>query len=73
MLSPAGLKTAAAIRKEGALSGFVKERYASWDSGIGKEIEAGKLNFVRLKQYMIEKGEPAPEQLGSGGDAGETC
>jgi xylose isomerase len=59
-----GLKAAAAIRKDGALGGFVKERYASWDSGIGKDIEAGKLNFVRLKQYMLEKGEPAPNASG---------
>jgi len=59
-----GLKTAAAIRKEGTLGGFVKERYASWDSGIGKEIEAGKLNFARLKQYMLEKGEPAANASG---------
>jgi xylose isomerase len=59
-----GLKTAAAIRKDGALGGFVKERYASWDSGIGKDIEAGKLNFARLKQYMLEKGEPAPNASG---------
>jgi xylose isomerase len=59
-----GLKTAAAIRKDGALGSFVKERYASWDSGIGKEIEAGKLNFARLKQYMLEKGEPAPNTSG---------
>ena len=59
-----GLKTAAAIRKDGTLGGFVKERYASWDSGIGKDIEAGKLNFTRLKQYMLEKGEPAPNTSG---------
>ena len=59
-----GLKTAAAIRKDGALGGFVKDRYASWDSGIGKDIESGKLNFARLKQYMLEKGEPAPNTSG---------
>jgi len=59
-----GLKTAVAIRKEGALGGFVKDRYASWDSGIGKEIEAGKLNFTKLKQYMMDKGEPTPNVSG---------
>ncbi len=46
------------------LGGFVKERYASWDIGIGKEIEAGKLNFTQLKQYMLEKGEPTPNASG---------
>jgi len=59
-----GLKTAAAIRKDGALGGFVKDRYASWDSGIGRDIESGRLNFVQLKQYMLEKGEPAPNASG---------
>src|SRR5256714_2490135 len=34
-----GLKIAAAIRKDGRLEGFVKERYSSWDSGIGAKIE----------------------------------
>jgi len=59
-----GLKTATAIRKDGTLGSFVKERYASWDSGIGKDIESGKLNFARLKQYMLEKGEPEPNASG---------
>ena len=30
-----GLKIAAAIRAEGELEGIVKERYSSWDSGLG--------------------------------------
>jgi len=33
-----GLKIAAAIRKDGRLADFVKQRYASWDSGIGAKI-----------------------------------
>ena len=32
-----GLKIAAAIRADGRLAEFVKERYSSWDSGIGAE------------------------------------
>ena len=35
-----GLKIAAAIRADGVLDRFVKERYSSWDTGIGAEIEA---------------------------------
>src|SRR5271166_3525697 len=35
-----GLKIAAAIRKDGVLKDFVKQRYVSWDEGIGKQIEA---------------------------------
>ena len=32
-----GLKIAAAIRKDGRLAEFVKQRYSSWDAGIGIE------------------------------------
>lgn len=37
---------------------FRKERYASFDSGKGKEFEQGKLTLENLRQYAIENGEP---------------
>ena len=52
-----GLKIAAAIRKDGRLDEFVKQRYASWDRGIGKNIEQGKEDFTSLEAYMLKKGE----------------
>ena len=52
-----GLKVAAAIRKDGVLKDFVKQRYASWDSGIGADIEAGKADFAALEAYMLKKGD----------------
>ena len=52
-----GLKIAAAIRKDGRLARFVKERYASWDKGIGRDIEKGKVTFKELEAYMFKKGE----------------
>jgi xylose isomerase len=52
-----GLKIAAAIRKDGRLAEFVKGRYASWDSGIGAKIEAGKVGFKELETYMLKKGD----------------
>ena len=52
-----GLKIAAAIRKDGRLAGFVKQRYSSWDSGLGKRIEQGKETFSSLETYMLKKGE----------------
>jgi xylose isomerase len=52
-----GLKIAAAIRKDGRLADFVKQRYSSWDSGVGKRIESGKENFDTLEAYMLKKGE----------------
>jgi xylose isomerase len=59
-----GLKIAAAIRKDGRLARFVKERYASWDGGIGAKIEAGKVGFKELSAYMLKKGEVAANTSG---------
>jgi xylose isomerase len=52
-----GLKVAAAIRKDGRLAEFLNQRYASWDSEIGKKIESGKMNFADLESYMLKQGE----------------
>ncbi|WDF56163.1 xylose isomerase [Mucilaginibacter sp. KACC 22063] len=35
------------------------DRYASFDSGKGKEFEEGKLSLEDLRSYAIENGEPA--------------
>ena len=59
-----GLKIATAIRQDGRLAGFVKQRYASWDSGIGAKIESGKSSFKDLEAYMLKKGEAAPNTSG---------
>jgi xylose isomerase len=59
-----GLKIAAEIRKDGELAKIVSDRYSSWDSGIGAEIEAGKHNFKSLEAYMLPKGEVAPNKSG---------
>ena len=59
-----GLKIAAAIRKDGRLAEFVNNRYASWDSGIGAKIEAGKVGFKELEAYMLKKGEADPSSSG---------
>ncbi len=52
-----GLKIAAAIRKDGVLKEFVRNRYATWDTGIGTEIESGKAKFEELEAYMLKKGD----------------
>ncbi|HEY8931093.1 MAG TPA: xylose isomerase [Mucilaginibacter sp.] len=36
-----------------------KDRYASFDSGRGKEFEEGKLSLEDLRSYAIDNGEPA--------------
>ncbi len=59
-----GLKAAAAIRKDGRIDQFIKERYSSWDSGVGAKIEKGQSSFRDLETYMLEKGEAAPSGSG---------
>ncbi len=59
-----GLKIAAAIRKDGRLAEFVKQRYASWETGIGAKIEAGEAGFKELEEYMLKKGDAAPNASG---------
>lgn len=53
-----GLKIAHAIRQDGRLSNFVKERYATFDSGIGADIESGKVDFESLEKYALSQSEP---------------
>jgi xylose isomerase len=53
-----GLKIAHAIREDGRLTNFVKERYASFDTGIGAEIDAGKVDFETLEKYALNQNEP---------------
>ncbi|NOX54927.1 MAG: xylose isomerase [Planctomycetes bacterium] len=59
-----GLKIAAQIRKDGVLTDFIKKRYRSFDEGIGKKIEEGTVTFADLEKYMLEKGNPDPNESG---------
>ncbi|HJN81613.1 MAG: xylose isomerase [Verrucomicrobiota bacterium] len=59
-----GLKIAAAIRADGRLAEFVRNRYRSWDAGIGKKIESGKTSFKTLETYMLKKGEVTKNESG---------
>ena len=52
-----GLKVAAAIRENQGIEGMIKDRYQSWDEGIGSKIESGDVGFAELESYMLEKGE----------------
>jgi len=49
------------IRADGRLDAFVKNRYRSWDTGIGKDIERGRANFKTLEKYTLSRGEPVNE------------
>ncbi|MBV9963502.1 MAG: xylose isomerase, partial [Parafilimonas sp.] len=46
------------ILQHGEYSQLRKERYASYDSGTGKDFENGKLSLEDLRQYAIDNGEP---------------
>lgn len=59
-----GLKIASAIRKDGRLAGFVKERYRSWDGELGRQIEKGKVGFKQLEAYILRQGDIAPNASG---------
>lgn len=58
-----GLRIANAILEDGRLDKFVRERYSSFDSGIGAKIEKGAAGFAELEAHVLSSGEPT---IGSG-------
>lgn len=59
-----GLKKAAALIEDGRIDAFVKERYSSYETGIGAKIRAGNTSLAELAAYAEEMG--APQLPGSG-------
>ena len=54
-------KLARRIIAEGKFDSFVANRYSSFDTGFGAEIETGKANFKSLEKLVLGKlGEPTP-------------
>ena len=53
-----GLKIAHRIIEDGVVGDFIKERYQSYRSGIGRKIAAGKTGFAELESYILREGEP---------------
>ncbi len=49
-----GLKIAAAIRADGQLQKLVEQRYSSWTSGLGADIESGKHSLTSLEKIALE-------------------
>jgi len=54
-----GLKIAAAIRADGRMDSFVKQRYSSWDSELGRKIEAGSATLGEMAEWASSNDEPA--------------
>ena len=56
-----GLKKAAAIIEDGRVDGFVKERYASFDSDLGRKIRKDEATLGELAERAIKQGQaPLP-------------
>ena len=53
------LLNAAAVVEESPIPAMLKERYASFDKGPGKDFEDGKLGLEDLVAYAKQHGEPA--------------
>ncbi len=59
-----GLKIAHAIREDGRLAAFVKDRYSSWDSDLGKKVESGKSSFAELEAHAFKAGDVTTNKSG---------
>ena len=54
-------KIARKILSDGVLDGFIAERYRSYDTGFGRDIERGEIGFKQLEKLVLTKlGEPQP-------------
>jgi len=53
-------KTARRILADGKFETFVANRYASFDTGFGRDIETGKVGFKELEKIALKLGEPSP-------------
>ncbi|WP_395735672.1 xylose isomerase [Prosthecobacter sp.] len=58
-----GLKIAHSMIEDGRIDAFIKQRYSTFDSGIGAKIEKGEVGFAELEAHVLANGEPL---LGSG-------
>jgi xylose isomerase len=55
-----GLKNAVKVIDDGIIDKNIKERYSSYDKGIGAKIEKGETGFKELEKWIFSNGEPAP-------------
>jgi len=49
-----GLTTAQKLLDDGILETFITNRYASYQTGIGGQITAGKVDFKSLEKYALQ-------------------
>ena len=46
------------MRADGRLGQFVTDRYASWNTGIGKKVENKQVTLADLAEYVAANPEP---------------
>ena len=59
-----GLRLADKLIQDGRLDAFVADRYASWNTGIGAEIRAGKATMADLEAYALRMGDVQTNRSG---------
>ena len=52
------LLIAADVLENSPIPAMLKERYASYDAGVGKDFEDGKLTLEQVVEYAKKNGEP---------------
>ena len=53
-------KLARRILADGKFTRFVADRYATFDSGFGRDVETGRVGFKELEKIALRGGEPVP-------------
>ncbi len=59
-----GLKAAARLHEDKVFENVLEERYASYNTGIGKQIVDGAVGFKELEAYVLEKVTLEPNKSG---------
>mmetsp|Transcript_2081 Transcript_2081/g.4783 ORF Transcript_2081/g.4783 Transcript_2081/m.4783 type:complete len:439 (-) Transcript_2081:54-1370(-) len=54
-----GLRNAVKIAEDQTIPRLISERYSSYDSGLGKQIEDGKATLEDCEKFILEHGDPA--------------
>ena len=60
-----GLKIAYKIVEDGRIDSFIKERYSSYESGIGAEIVSGRATLESLSEYALNLNQVKETKSGS--------
>jgi len=53
-----GLKCAVKIKEDGLMAKMVKERYSSFEKGLGQKIDKGTATLEDCEKFILDNGEP---------------